>query len=215
MLKIKRFIFNPFGMNTYIVFDPSTHDAIVVDPGMVSPAENKLFDDYVKDNGLHIKQIVNTHLHLDHCFGDNYVRDKYGVKVAAHIADAPLGASIGSQARQFGIFLPNADGVSIDVPLKDGDIITIGDNKLKVIHVPGHSPGGIALYSDENRFVIVGDILFRGSIGRTDLPRGNHDMLINGIKQKILTLPSETAVLPGHESPTSIGAEKDSNPYLR
>ncbi len=217
MIKVKQFVFNPFAENTYVVWDSTSREAIVVDPGMTSAAETHLFESYIEDNKLEIKQIINTHLHLDHCFGDNYVRDRYGVKVAAHLGDAPLGAGLGSQARQFGMVLPaGADaGVSIDVPLKEGDEISIGNEKLYVIEVAGHSPGGIALYCPEGGFALVGDSIFRGSVGRTDLPGGDHATLIANLRNKILTLPDGTQLLPGHDRFTTVEAEKATNPFLR
>lgn len=214
MLTIKQFIFNPFGESTYVVFDQTSRQAIVVDPGMTNSAERAQFDRYIEDNGLSLTGIVNTHLHLDHCFGANYVKDKYGVPVKAHAADAPLGASVPLQARRFGLGNVAAEGVTIDVPLADGDTVTLGDDKLEVIHVPGHSPGGIALYSPTGKFVIAGDSLFKGSIGRTDLEGGDHAMLVKAVTDRLLTLPDDTLVLSGHGEPTTIGREKLSNPYL-
>ena len=214
MLKIKQFVFGPFGVNTYIVHDTGTKDALVVDPGMTSPSDFSTFDNYIKEQGLHVQQIVNTHLHLDHCFGDNYVRDKYGVKVAANVDDAPLGQNLEGQAKMFGMVAPDARPVAIDVELKEGDNIKIGNSTLEIIKVPGHSPGSIVLYSPDGKFAIVGDVLFRGSIGRTDLPGGSHPDLISNIKAKLLKLPDDTLVLPGHDMSTTIGREKASNYYL-
>lgn len=214
MLQIQVFEFNPFGEITYIIYNPSTLEAIVVDPGMGDRDENEAFDKFISEKGLKIQGIVNTHMHLDHCFGANYVKDKYGVPVNAHTADAFLGSDIDSQARKFGIRLKGRD-VMIDAPLADGDTIQIGDDSLKVIHTPGHSPGGICLYSANNRFLISGDTLFQGSIGRTDLPGGDFKQLINSIRTKLLTLPDDTLVLPGHGPATTIGDEKARNLYLR
>ena len=215
MLKIKQFAFNPFGENTYVLFDTETKDALVVDPGMTSPQEFSLFDSFIEQNGLKITQIVNTHLHLDHCFGDNYVRDRYGAKVYAHAADAPLGASLAMQARQFGMVPPEGSApVEIDVKLTDGDTLSLGSHKLTVIHVPGHSPGGIALYCPEGRFAFVGDSIFCGSIGRTDLPGGSHEELLSNLRGKILTLPDDTTLLTGHDRATTVAREKAGNPYL-
>ena len=213
MLKVKQFVFNMFGVNTYLVIDPDSKEAAVIDPGMYGSDEQKEFDDYVKTNNLKIIEVINTHLHLDHCFGDNYVKDKYGVKVAANIADAPLGADITTQMRRFG-GRDAVKGVTIDVPLEDGDIITIGKERLVVITVAGHSPGGIALYSSDGNFVIAGDSLFRRSIGRTDLPGGNQRQLIDNIRKKLFTLPDDTMVLPGHDRFTTIGDEKMANPFV-
>lgn len=213
MLKVKQFVFNMFGVNTYLIIDPDTREAAVVDPGMYTRDEQNEFDSYIKDNNLKITEVINTHLHLDHCFGDNYVKDSYGVKVAANIADSALGADITSQMRRFGGH-GDIKGVTIDVPLNDGDIISIGNGHLRVITVPGHSPGGIALYSPEGRFVIAGDSLFRRSIGRTDLPGGDQRLLVDSIRKKLFTLPDNTMVLPGHDRFTTIGDEKTANPFV-
>lgn len=213
MLKIKQFVFNMFGVNTYLITDKDTGDTAVIDPGMIDAAEKREFDDYVSANNLKITQIINTHLHLDHCFGDNYVRDKYGVKVAANINDQPLGDDIPAQMARFGGRI-KADPVKIDVALKDGDIIKIGDSELRVITTPGHSPGGISLYSAEGGFLISGDTLFRFGVGRTDLPGGDHNTLIKSIREKLMTLPDDTKVLPGHDRFSTIADERRHNPYI-
>lgn len=216
MLKIKQFIFNPFGESTYVVSDEDSREAIVVDPGMTEAAEQQRLDAYIEDNGLTVTGVVNTHMHLDHCFGDNYVRDRYGARVHAHPADAPLGAELGNQARRFGMVLPGTAGkVEIDVPLRQGDTIYLGKEKLQVLHVPGHSPGGIALYSPTGKFLLSGDSLFAGSIGRTDLEGGDMDALIEAVRDKLLTLPPDTLVLPGHGPSTTIARELASNPFFR
>lgn len=210
-----QFVFNPFGVSTFIIYDSESKAAIAIDPGMLNSAEQKEFDSYIAENNLKLTQIVNTHLHLDHCFGNNYVRDKYGIKVAAHPDDAFLGNSLAEQASRFGIRLTGNDTkVGIDIELKDGDSIKVGAHTLKVLHVPGHSPGSIALYCAEGGFVIAGDVLFKGSIGRTDLQGGNLDTLLNSIHSRLMTLPDSTNVLPGHDRFTTIGAERATNPYI-
>lgn len=216
MIKVKQFCFNAFAVSTFVVYDSDSGQAAVIDPGMLTIAEREEFDRYIAENNLTITQIINTHLHLDHCFGDNYVRNKYGVKIYAHKGDAMLGLTIGEQAARFGITLNNDAGkVEIDVNLNEGDTIEIGKYKLLVLHVPGHSPGSIALYCPDGEFVISGDVLFQNSIGRTDLPGGNFNTLIQSIKTKLLTLPDNTAVLPGHDEFTDIRSEKRFNPYLK
>ena len=216
MINVKQFCFNPFAVSAFVISDSETAQAIAVDPGMIDSSEREEFDKYIKDKHLTLTQIVNTHLHLDHCFGDNYVRDKYGVKVAAHPDDIFLGDTLAEQAARFGIRLTgNAGKVAVDVPLKDGDTVSVGKYELHVLHVPGHSPGSIALYSPDGGFIISGDALFRNSIGRTDLPGGNLNTLLESIDKKIMTLPEDTKVLPGHDQFTTVGTEKQYNPYLK
>lgn len=147
MLKIRQFAFNFFGESTFVAYDSDSLEAIVIDPGMFDAAEREFFDRYIEENKLKITQIVNTHLHLDHCFGDNYVRDRYSVKIAASPADAFLGATLEEQTRKYivdGEF--DSRSVEIDNHLHEGDIVPVGQYQFNVIEVPGHSPGGIVLY---------------------------------------------------------------------
>lgn len=203
-----------FGENTYVVYDEDSREAIVVDPGMINEEERKALDGFIQKNDLKITGIVNTHLHLDHCFGADHVKTKYSSRMMAGSADAPLGESLPEQGRRFGI--PNLAGpLKIDVNLKHGDKISLGKQNLEVLEVPGHSPGSIALYSPEQKFVIVGDALFEGSIGRTDLPGGSQRQLVDSIKNHLLTLPDDVVVLSGHGNPTTIGQERLHNPYLQ
>ncbi|MGM9826794.1 MAG: MBL fold metallo-hydrolase [Muribaculaceae bacterium] len=213
MIKIHCFIFNPFEENTYLLVDQATNDAAVVDPGMFTQDDIRVFDDFIKEHGINLRQVINTHMHVDHCFGDNYVRDKYGVKVAANLGDDYYAASLEVQARRFGM-QRTMRPVEIDAPLEDGDTIMVGQTPLTVIHVPGHSQGGIALYDKEGKWVISGDSLFRGSIGRTDFQGGNHSQLVSSVRNKLLSLPGDTMVLPGHGPTTTIDYEKAHNPYI-
>lgn len=213
MLKVKQFIFNMFSVNTFVIYDTDTLSAIVVDPGMRTLAEYDEFDNFISNNHISLTQIVNTHLHLDHCFGDNNVRDRYGVKVAANDGDKSLGMEIGLQMSRFGI-KSESKPVEIDIKLHDGDIIKIGSNELIVIETPGHSRGGICLYSASDNFLIAGDTLFRHAIGRTDLEGGDYRQLINSIINRLFVLPENTIVMPGHDRMTTIGEEKRNNPYL-
>ena len=214
MMRISKFIVNPFLETTYLLTDEATNKAAVVDPGMMNADERAAFDNFIENNNIKLIQVINTHLHIDHCFSDNYVKNKYGVKVAAHIGDAEQGDRLTQQAKMFG--LPGAEAsVDIDVPLKEGDIIEIGESKLSVIEVPGHTQGGIALYCKEQGFLIAGDSLFEESIGRADLPGGNIWQLVKNIKNKLLTLPKDTLVLPGHGPETTIGHELEYNPHFQ
>ena len=213
-MKVAIFTFSLFGINTYVVYDPTTLECAIIDPGMMGREEEEAMDKFISRNNLKVTNLINTHLHIDHVVGDRYVREHFGVKVKAHKDDAVLGERLQEQARMFGI-PEKFDGVEISEYLKDGDVIRIGEGELKVIHVPGHSQGSIALYDEKDGFMIAGDILFAGSIGRTDLPGGNHEQLISGIKSKLLSLPDNTVVYPGHGPSTTIGAERYSNPFLR
>lgn len=212
MLKIRQFVFSDFGVNTYLLIEEDTLETAIVDPAMLDTEEQRRFDDYIKDNNLKVTQIINTHLHLDHCFGMDYAKSAYGVPLKAHPADAPVAAMMQQQYSMFGIRKP-APKVVIDVNLSDGDAIDIGHSKVRVIHVPGHSPGGIALYYKEGNVVLVGDSLFRRSIGRTDL-YGSQEQLVKAIREKLFTLPDSTLVLSGHGPSTTIGEEKRENPYV-
>lgn len=214
MLQVKQFTFSNFGVNTYLLVDSATKEAAVVDPSMQTDRERMEFDHFIESHGIKLTQIINTHLHLDHCFGVNYVKEHYGVKMSASAADAPLGRQFPQQCEMFR--MPRLGGpVEIDVPLKDGDIIEIGESRILVIATPGHSPGGICLYDQADRLLFTGDTLFKGSIGRTDLPGGDYMQLINSIRSKILSLPDNITVFPGHEKLTNLANERRFNPYLR
>lgn len=203
-----------FGINTYVVVDEATKKCAVVDPGMIEPEEENALVNYIERNGLTVTHVINTHLHVDHAVGDKFVADKFKVPVLGHKSDETLGARMQQQAMMFGM-QEKLDAVSLTSYLEDGDKVKVGDGELDVLHVPGHSPGSIALYDPEGKYVIVGDALFDGSIGRTDLPGGDFRTLINSIRSKLLTLPDDTTVYPGHGPATTIGREKKYNPYLR
>lgn len=213
-MKIVRFGFSLFGINTYVVWDPATKECAVIDPGMTGAREEQALVSFIEKNGLKVTHLINTHLHIDHAIGDRFVADTYGVPVEAHPADAMLGSRLQRQAVEFGIAGKVSD-VEITTPLSDGEIIRIGEGELKVIHVPGHSPGGVVLYDEADKILIAGDVLFQGSIGRADLPGGNMTQLITGIREKLLPLPDDVTVLPGHGPQTTVGAERRGNPFLR
>lgn len=206
-MKIVKFTFNMFGENCYIVYDPESAQAMVVDPGMLTQNEKQALDDFITKNALSVKYLVNTHLHLDHCFGNDHVSKTYGVTTMAHPADTPLGRDITSQARMFGIFDAETSDISKISPLAEGDVLTLGSGRVEVLNTPGHTPGGISLYLPDDKTVITGDTLFAGGdIGRTDLPGGNYNRLIESIRTKLYTLPPETKVLPGHGPTSTIGS---------
>lgn len=212
-MKVAIFQLGLFGINTYIVYDPTTKDCAIIDPGMSTPDEEKALTDFISREGLHVTHVINTHLHIDHAIGNKFATEKYGVPAMANRLDLPLGERIKDQAQMFGI-ARKVDAPEITEFIEDGDIIKIGNGRLHAIHVPGHSPGSIVLYDKADGFLIAGDVLFRGSVGRADLPGGDFPTLISGIKEKLLPLPANTIVYPGHGPYTTIGAETDSNPYL-
>lgn len=213
MLKIAKFTFYMFGINTYVVYDPERKEAAVIDPGMSRGEEFDAMEKFIARENLNVTHLINTHLHIDHAIADNWMAERYGLPVEAHADDAMLGKILAQQAQRFGIRGVDAK-VEIGMELKEGDEVKIGDGRLEVLHVPGHSPGSIALYDREDGFVISGDTLFEGSIGRTDLMGGDYGQLVNAITGKLLSLPPQTVVYPGHGQPTTVEREKTSNPYL-
>ncbi len=212
-MKVARFEFSMFGINTYVVYDPQARECAVIDPGMSSDKERNAVTSFVKRNDLKVIHLINTHLHIDHAVGDNFITETYGAKPEAHRDDVPLGEGIRQQALMFGMSEDFKD-VAVSQYLEEGDVVRIGDGELEVLHIPGHSPGSIVLYDRKDGFVFAGDVLFRGSIGRTDLPGGSHSALISGIKNKLLPLPDNTIVFPGHGPATTIGDERRMNPFL-
>lgn len=212
-MKVIKFGFSIFGINTYVVVDESTRKCAVIDPGMTDAEEENALVDYIKRNHLTVTHVINTHLHVDHAVGNKFVVDRFRVPVVGHKADEPLGERMQQQAVMFGM-REKLDAVSLTSYLDEGDEIHIGDGVLKVLHVPGHSQGSIALYDPQGGYVIAGDVLFAGSIGRTDLPGGNTAQLYDSIRTKLYTLPDDTVVYPGHGPATTIGKEKKYNPYV-
>lgn len=214
-MKIRQFEFNLFGVNTYVVYDEESHEAIIIDPGMSSQDERNVLAQFVTANNLKVIGLINTHLHLDHVFGNDFVRDTYNVKLGSSFKDTPLGRQVPAQMAMFHLSSPPTQPQIPEIDLKDGDDIKLGESRLKALAVPGHSPGSLALYSQDDGFVITGDALFAGSIGRTDLAGGNHSQLVDSISDKLMTLPDDTIVYPGHGPATTIGRERRQNPFLQ
>ena len=212
-MQVAIFQFSLFGINTYLIFDPDSKECVVVDPGMSSPEEEKAIENFIAEKGLNLTQIINTHLHIDHVAGIPFLQEKYGAPILAHEGDKKLGEKIWQQAQAFGLNMPLQE-ITVTQYLNDGDKIKIGNGFLEVISVPGHSKGSVALYDPQDKFLISGDALFKGSIGRTDLPGGNYRELIESIDSRLLSLPDDTVVFPGHGPSTTIGEEKHSNPFL-
>ena len=202
-----------FPVNTYVVWD-DTREAVIIDAGCFYEDEQKKLKEYIESNGLTVKHLLNTHLHLDHIFGNSFVAKEYNVQLEANKADEFLLAKTLDYCRMFGIRL-NEEPAPIGKYISDGDEITFGNTVFKAIQVPGHSPGSLVFYSAENGCAFCGDVLFRGRIGRTDLDGGDFNMLRNGITTKLFTLPDQTYVYAGHGDPTTIGNEKMNNPFFR
>lgn len=211
MTKIKTFVFNPFQENTFLLYD-ETNECVVIDAGCNEELEFEAIDKFIEENNLILRSIVNTHCHIDHIMGNAYLVNKYKVPSVAHKDDMPLLERSNDMALAFGFKVEEPP-----VPnrfVNQGEKITFGNTELEVKHVPGHSPGSIALYCEKESFVIVGDVLFSGSIGRTDLPGGDYDTLIASINDKLFTLPADTKVYPGHGEKTTVAHEKSTNPFF-
>ena len=212
MIYCEAFAFNSFQVNTCIVWDDDSMDCLVVDPSFYGPAEQKRFENILHEKELDLKGQINTHCHVDHLLGVSYVKNVYGLPFRAHGNESGLLASAPVMGELFGWSVDPIEG--IDKCLEEDERIMVGDSCLRPLLVPGHSPGSLAFYSEDGGFVITGDALFRGSIGRTDLPGGNFDTLIASIREKLLVLPPETRVIPGHGPASTIGQEIANNPYL-
>ncbi|WP_372775436.1 MBL fold metallo-hydrolase [Mangrovibacterium sp.] len=211
MIQIKKFTFNPVQENTYVLYD-ETSECIIVDVGCYFDYEQKELADFIADKKLTPVKLVNTHCHFDHIFGVTYCRTNYKIPFLAHRDDLFLIENMVEHGDRFGIPTEAVDPP--DEFIDENDRISFGNSELELIHVPGHAPGSLVLHHPEQKFMLAGDVLFYGSIGRTDLPKGNYEQLIGNIREKLLVLPEETVVYSGHGPETSIGFEKNSNPFL-
>ncbi len=211
MLKIKSFVFSPIQENTYLLYNQFNQCAII-DPGCYFDAEKEQMDGFLKQNRLTPQMLLNTHCHLDHVFGNKYVAETYNLTLQMHKNEQPVLDFAPTSGLMYNLPFDNYTG-SFNY-FKQGDVIKIGEDELAVIEAPGHSPGHVCFYCKAQNFLIGGDVLFNRSIGRTDLPGGNHEQLIKSIKEKLLVLPDETVVYSGHGPATTIGTEKRENPYL-
>jgi glyoxylase-like metal-dependent hydrolase (beta-lactamase superfamily II) len=211
MLKIKTFVFSPIQENTYLLYDEFNNCAII-DPGCYFDAEKEQLVGFIQKNGLQPKTLLNSHCHLDHVFGNKYIAETFGLVAQIHEKEKPVLEFAPASGLMWNMPFDNYTGELIF--LKGGDKVMIGKDELLVIEAPGHSPGHICFYCAKQHFLIGGDVLFSRSIGRTDLPGGNHAQLIQSIKEKLFVLPGDTIVYSGHGASTTIGEEKLYNPYL-
>lgn len=212
MLNVESFTFNPFSENTYIVYNDKK-EAFLIDPGNMPEAETEILANFIASKELKIQNILLTHAHIDHIIGLQWAYDTYKVPVLIHFQEIEILERGPFTAKNYGFFFPPFKG---DIQhIKNGDKIQLGSDTFKVLDIPGHSPGSVAFYSENDEFVISGDALFMMSIGRTDLYKGNYDQLISSITRQLLTLPENTKVYSGHGEMTSVGFEKAHNPFLK
>lgn len=210
-MQIATFTFNPFQENTYIVYD-NTKECIIIDPGCYTDNERYMLKEFIRSNDLKPAKLINTHCHLDHICGNNFVAKEYKLKLEANKNELPILEHSPKSAELYGFPMENSP--EIEVFLDDTQKIKFGESVLEILFTPGHSPGSLCFYSSKHEFIIAGDVLFRLGIGRTDLPLGNHEDLINSIQNKLFTLPKNTTVYSGHGQITSIGYEKANNPFF-
>ena len=212
-MKIKTFVCNPLQENTYLVIDETSKECMIIDAGMLFDQEKQQIAAYLQDNNLQLKYVVNTHLHLDHCFGNGFLYNTFGVKPLAHADDEDLLRFMNAHAAAFGVPF-NEEPQPLGGYLSEGDTLQLGNETFEVLHIPGHSKGGIVLYNAAQGVLFSGDSLFNMSIGRTDLPGGNYATLVTALTKKVMTLPDATVVYPGHGPTTTIEQEKMYNAYL-
>ncbi len=212
MLKIKSFEFSPIQENTYILYN-EFNGCIIIDPGCYYDAEKDELVAFISNNNLIPKMLVNTHCHLDHVFGNKMLAEKYQLSLQIHEKEKFVLDFAPKSGLMYNLPFDNYAGDF--VYLTEANTLQLGQDTLQILLTPGHSPGSLSFYSAADKFVISGDALFKNSIGRTDLPGGDHDLLIQSIKDKLLTLPNDTAVYSGHGPATTIGEERLNNPYLQ
>lgn len=213
MLTVKKIIFNPFDENTYLIYDEITKETAIIDPGCSDLFEQKELSNIISENNLIVKYLINTHCHIDHIYGNAFIKEKYGPMFLASQEDLFLLDLMIQQSEIYGT--PLTPSPKPDVFINENEIIRLGNSEGKFIFTPGHSPGGYCLYFENEKFCFTGDTLFKGSIGRTDLWGGNYDTLLKSIKEKLLILPDDTRIYPGHDSSSTIRFEKMNNQFLR
>lgn len=211
MLQIKKFTFNPFQENTYLIYNENG-DTIVIDPGCYTPLEKQTLADFIEQKKLKPTRLINSHCHIDHVLGNPFVSKKYNLLPEFHKAELPLLLAVSDYGMMWGIQSEIQPGPEIF--LNSGEKIFIGDDELEIIFTPGHSPAELSFINHQSKFVIAGDVLFRESIGRTDLPGGNLEILLHSIRTELFKLPVDYTVYAGHGPETTIGHEKAHNPFL-
>lgn len=212
-MRIKSFTFNPFQENTFVVYD-ETKECIIIDPGCYTEKERTELRRFITSEGLKPVKLINTHCHIDHVLGNKFVSELWDLELYMNKEDLPLLENAVNIGKMYGM----EDYEGSPYPkhfLAQDDTLTFGESSFKILFTPGHAPGHICLYSKENNLVIAGDVLFQGSVGRTDLPGGDHNTLINSIITQLFPLSNETQVFCGHGPATNLGYEKEHNPFLQ
>lgn len=211
MIHIAPITFNPFAENTYLLYD-ETRDCVIIDPGCYDDTERRELVDFIADKDLKPVGLWNTHCHLDHIFGNRFVAEKWGLPLAIHREDLKTLQALPEVGHLYNLHVEESPEPGIW--LEDGKKVTFGNSTMEVLYTPGHSRGSVCFYQPDQRFVICGDVLFQGSIGRSDLPGGDHEQLLNSIRTKLFTLPDDVVVYPGHGPATNILQEKKFNPFV-
>lgn len=211
MIHLEKFVFNAFNVNTYLLYE-DTGECIIIDPANDKREENDMIQAFIEQKKLKPLLNLNTHCHIDHVVGIPFIRDTYNIPLQTHEKETELLENAPLMGELFGFQVSPLP--SVDQFIGHGEMIRLGPSAIRALHVPGHSAGSLAFYAQAEGFVITGDALFQGSIGRTDLPGGDYDTLISSIRNNLLSLPPETRVWPGHGDPTTIGEELENNPFF-
>ncbi len=213
MMLVAKFTFNPFQENTYVLYD-DTKECIIIDPGCYTAVEKKMLSDFIKEHELRPVRLINTHCHLDHVFGNQFVASQWNLGLEIHEGELSVLKAVPKVCSLYGIPLPDESPMPTAF-IEEGQEIVFGNTSLKTLFTPGHSPASISFYNEAAQILIAGDVLFRESIGRTDLPGGDFDTLINSIKTQFFPLKDEVKVFSGHGEETTIGYEKQHNPFIQ
>lgn len=212
MLTVRTFTFNPVQENTYVLYNEKK-ECCIIDPGCYFKKEQQELKDFIENTGLRPMLLLNTHCHLDHVFGNKFVHDTWGLKLHIHTEEKPVLDFAPTSGEMWQLPFENYEGEIIFI--KEGSSVGVGRDELEIRFTPGHSPGHVCFYDEMDGFAISGDVLFNGSIGRTDLPGGDFDTLINSIQTQLFTMPDQTKIYCGHGPMTTIGLEKMNNPFVK
>lgn len=212
MISVQKFVFNTFMVNCYLLYD-ETGECIIIDAACYEKSEEDEIKDFIASKRLQLVRNLNTHCHIDHILGNGFIAETYGILPEYHQESVPFFFSAKEIGASFGYtvdFIPDPKKF-----LEDGERVTFGNASLKTLYTPGHADGSVCFFCEKDQFVVTGDVLFRDTIGRTDLPSGDFNLLMNSIHKKLFTLPEDTVVHPGHGPETTIGYEKMNNPFIR